>query len=259
MLKIGLKEMQFFEDEAKLIFEDEMFEHSKKFVPQYCKIIDEQPIRSTLRQAIQKANSFGFTYRGTIRLYIEMMFIFGSDFDTDPQYPILRKWLLSNKDTDEQLEIASKLCAIKEEYTKQVNGSNNENFNNAIKVLNKTLNIPITSTTYNFDKMIVQELTNLFPEKIHYIGKNQFSNFIQLSYSKINKHGLSSHTNKLLLVKLMFLFGHGCLNGPLYPWLVKIRDNNKGDISSTRINQIDNEILTFIKNLHDINQEGFLI
>ena len=34
-----------------------------------------------------RAEGYGFTNRGPLRLFIEMMFLCGSGFDTDPQYP----------------------------------------------------------------------------------------------------------------------------------------------------------------------------
>jgi hypothetical protein len=39
-----------------------------------------------LRSAIARAEEYGFNYRGPVRLFIEMTFLRGSAFDTDPQY-----------------------------------------------------------------------------------------------------------------------------------------------------------------------------
>ena len=76
-----------FEQAALRRFEDEMVVHSKDFSPLLCEIIGEDQLRVAVRQAMARAAGYGFTYRGPIRLFIEMMFLCGSAFDTDPQYP----------------------------------------------------------------------------------------------------------------------------------------------------------------------------
>ena len=87
MLQIRFDQMKVFEEAAWLHFEDEMVVHSREFSPKLCAVLGEEQLRVALRQAIKRAGGYGFTFRGPVRLYIELMFLFGSHFDTDPQYP----------------------------------------------------------------------------------------------------------------------------------------------------------------------------
>jgi len=66
-------------------FEDEMVEHLAKFAPKHWKSICEQSGRQVIRLGIAQAKKYEFKMRGPVRFYIELMFMFGSDFDTDPQ------------------------------------------------------------------------------------------------------------------------------------------------------------------------------
>jgi len=86
MLAIRTEQMKTFEQAAMRRFEDEMVEHSKDLSPRLCEVIGDEQLRVALRSAICRAMAYGFTYRGPIRLFIEMMFFCGSSFDTDPQY-----------------------------------------------------------------------------------------------------------------------------------------------------------------------------
>ena len=87
MLQIREEQMAVFEQAALRRFEDEMVVHSKIFSPRLCEVLGEEQLRVALRRAMARAGGYGFSYRGPIRLFIEFMFLFGSAFDTDPQYP----------------------------------------------------------------------------------------------------------------------------------------------------------------------------
>ena len=93
MLAIRPEQMKVFEDVAMRRFEDEMVEHVKSNAirARLCKVLGDEQLRVAIRQTITRAGKFGFTNRGPIRLYIELAFLFGSDFDTDPQYPAIGK------------------------------------------------------------------------------------------------------------------------------------------------------------------------
>src|SRR5262245_45441568 len=86
-MRIRREQMEAFHTVALAAFEDEMVVHSKEFSPRLCEVIGEEQLRVALRAAMDQAGGYGFTNRGPVRLFIEMRFLFGSAFDTDPQYP----------------------------------------------------------------------------------------------------------------------------------------------------------------------------
>ncbi len=86
MLKMRPAQMAAFREAASRSFENEMVEHGKKFVPLLSEEIGEDQLRLAVRRTIERSDYYGFTLKGPIRLCVELMFLFGSDFDTDPQY-----------------------------------------------------------------------------------------------------------------------------------------------------------------------------
>ena len=50
-------------------------------------IIRKEQMRKAIHFGTGQTFSHGFNFRGPVRLYLELMVLFGSHFDTDPQYP----------------------------------------------------------------------------------------------------------------------------------------------------------------------------
>src|SRR6266700_1172129 len=100
-------------------FEDEMVEHLKKFAPRHWKVMGEHDGRVVIRLGIEQARKYGFTNRGAVRFYIELMFMFGSYFDTDPQYPWATA-VLTSPDYVYQSVRADPLYAAMNEYIASV-------------------------------------------------------------------------------------------------------------------------------------------
>jgi len=104
VLLIRAEQMKTFEQAAMLRFENEMVEYSKDISPRVCEVIGDERLRLALRSAITRAIAYGFTNRGSIRLFIEMMFFCGSAFDTDPQYLRVGEVLLTSVDQMQRAE-----------------------------------------------------------------------------------------------------------------------------------------------------------
>src|SRR5262245_54088671 len=59
----------------------------RSFSPELTAAIGDAGTHEVVRIGITKATSYGLTQRDTVRLYVELMVLFGSHFDTDPQHP----------------------------------------------------------------------------------------------------------------------------------------------------------------------------
>ncbi|MBK7353861.1 MAG: hypothetical protein IPJ05_10285 [Nitrosomonas sp.] len=108
MLVIRAEQMDVFKKTALLSFEDEMVEHLAKFSPPLYKVVGEEQMRKVIRLGMSQAAQYGFTYRGPVRLYLELMLLFGSYFDTDPQYPWAAE-ILTNQESGTQMQRAESL------------------------------------------------------------------------------------------------------------------------------------------------------
>ncbi len=244
MLNINTEQMKVFEEASIRSFEDEMVLHSQEFSAKLCEVIGEDQLRIALRQAIKRADSYRFTLKGPIRLYIELMFIFGSDFDTDPQFPAIAEVLQSDEG---EMQRAEKIYKWVLDYNKQVNGIKNINLNQALKSLSITAKVDVKFTAYSFTEEIYQEMQRAFPQKVDYVGKEKLTILINKARTESEKYEFRTIRGQSTIIVLMFVFGHGCLNDPLYPWVNKTLRDKKIKDSSTRENRLERQSLTWLE------------
>src|SRR5579859_6130445 len=84
---IRAQQMAVMDRYADRAFEREMVQHVHEFVPARAKRAGQGGVRAFVDSGISKARKRGFSGRGPLRLYLDLMLLFGSDFDSDPQYP----------------------------------------------------------------------------------------------------------------------------------------------------------------------------
>src|SRR4029453_3221824 len=138
---IRAEQMKVFEERAWQQFEEEMMAHSKDFSPRLCEVIGDEQLRVAVRAAIARAVDYGFTNRGPIRLFVEMMFLCGSSFDTDPQYPALGEALRSETD---QMRRAEQIHDLHNAYLERVSGVGAVNVHTALRGLVAFARRPLT-------------------------------------------------------------------------------------------------------------------
>ena len=243
MLKIRKQQMTVFEETAWRRFEDEMVLHSQQFTPRLCVVLGEERLRVALRQAMRRASEYGFTNRGPMRLYIELMFLCGSDFDTDPQYPELGKILAAE---GEQMQRAEQIYLGIEDYLQNVSGRDAENVHKALQALAEFARKPVIFSAANFEAEIMQEMQRAFPQKTAYVGKKGLEKLIQEARTEARKYAFPAHRGDALLVILKFAFGHGCTNDPLYPWMSQTLQDKKIVDPAARARRLENKALTWL-------------
>jgi hypothetical protein len=216
MLTIREEQMSIFEQAAIQRFEDEMVIHSKEFSPRLCEILGDEQLRVAIRQAIGPARGYGFNCRGPVRLYIEMMFLFGSGFDTDPQYPWATR-ILEDQSDDEFLR-ADRLHASTMTYLERVAGPENEHAKAALHRM-KSIGVDlVTSGGPTFEISVLAGMRHLYPEKCEFIGQPALEALIEEGTHFATAHSAVEPADRGLCVGMMFVLGHGFASDPLLRW-----------------------------------------
>ncbi|HEX4963775.1 MAG TPA: hypothetical protein VF173_23310 [Thermoanaerobaculia bacterium] len=216
MFVIRREQMEVFNQAALVAFENEMVAHSKDFSPRLCEVIGDEQLRVALRQAMDRARSYGFTNRGPIRLFIELMFLFGSAFDTDPQYPWTAQFLGASED---QMERAERLYQKTLDYQEKVSGPEAVNTRKALGELAVLARQTATISAKDFVARTLQEMNRAFPQKAAYIGEERLTALVEEGRAEARRYRFPTLRGEALIVVLMFAFGHGCTADPLYPWI----------------------------------------
>jgi hypothetical protein len=253
MLQIRAEQMLAFEQAALRRFEDEMVAHSRDFSPTLCEIIGEDQLRVALRQAMARAAGYGFTCRGPLRLFIEMMFLCGSAFDSDPQYPGLRKILLS---PDDEMDRAERIHEGFLDYLERVSGPGAINVRSALKHLLTFARSPMTFSANAFQADMLREMRTAFPQKAKYVGEEGLVALIHEGIAEAHKYGLSSLRAQAMIVVLMFAFGHGCTSDPLYPWISRTLTDARIIDAPSRAQRLERKAVTWLEHVVARNEKA---
>ena len=253
MLTIRADQMRTFEQIDKQRFEDEMVAHSKEFSPRLCDVMGDDQLLAVVRSAIVRAEEYGFTNRGPIRLFIEMMFLCGSGFDTDPQYPAIGAILRSHED---QMERAWQIHAGHNDYLERVAGPRAVNVHRALRELLTFAIGPVMISPDDLPRGLLREMERIFPGKATYVGEDGLMALIDEGISEARHYGFEGVRPSVLLVVLRFAFGHGCTNDPLYPWISRTMTDDKITGPKARAAQLEKKAITWLEHVVARNEAG---
>ncbi len=108
VLKIRREQIAAFREQARREFEDRTLEHVRSLFREECTILGEEATRERIRKGVEAAGGYGLELEYDVVRYIDLMFIFSPDFDTDAAWagPILH---------DETTEPRAKMDRLYEE------------------------------------------------------------------------------------------------------------------------------------------------
>jgi hypothetical protein len=84
MLTIRKEQFAVFQKVASQNFENRMLSHIKKCFPKQMHELGEPRVRELIRYGIQRSASYRIRKQRDICTYIDIMIVFGRDFDQDP-------------------------------------------------------------------------------------------------------------------------------------------------------------------------------
>lgn len=227
-------------------FEDDMVEHSKEVAPVLCKLIGDEYVRPAVHRGIKQAQAYGFTNRGPIRLFIELKLLFGSSFDTDPQYPWASQILQA---PGHEMSRAEELRGKTLEYQQKVSGPDAVNTYEALKKLSVLAKQKVPFSAEDCVSGMLREMARVFPQKASFVGERLLAVLVNRGMAEARRHEFSSPRGDLLVVSLMFAFGHGCINDPLYPWIARTLNDEKITTPAARAERLEKKSLTWLSHV----------
>jgi hypothetical protein len=231
--------------ETARTFEGEMVRHLAAFSPPLFKAIGEPQLREAIRFGVAAADRHGFTTRGPVRLYLELMLLFGSRFDTDPQYPWAQE-ILNERDSAPQAQRADVLYRRTLHFLEKVNGPNDTHTLAALRRIRSFAARPLPTATDGFARSMFDEVCRIHPQKAAYLGVAPLQALILEGGRGARSFGFSSPRAFTLMIALMLAFGHGCTDDPLYPWISRtLRDPAIAD-PEARAGRLERKSLTWL-------------
>ena len=245
MLVIRDEQIQAFALNAGNQFEAQTVRHISRFASRQFELLGEKTISQIVRLGIDLAEKHGFTNRGPARFYVELMFMFGSDFDTDPQYPWAAE-VLSGEGPGDQRDRADQLYQKTMGYIEKVVGNDLEHEKEA---LNRIVGPSPVALAFSgaATSTISSLLREIHPRKYELIGDAPLEYLVQRGVSTSAAYPGSSKA-ALIFTWLMFIFGHGCLSDPQFPWIAGILETGSAGEEDEKIQRLYSRTRIFLEN-----------
>ena len=241
-----------FEQAARRQFEQEMVAHSKGFSPTLCEVIGDEQLLVALRSAMTRAGGYGFTYRGPIRLFIEMMFLCGSAFDTDPQYKAVGEIMRASGD---QMQRAEQIHKLVLDNLEKVSGPGAINVRKALSDLLIFAQMPLTVSNGFVSGMLV-EMHRVFPQKAAYVGDAGLKALINEGIAEARRYRFDTTRQEALLEVLKFAFGHGCIDDPLDTWIARTPKHERIIDPAAGAARLEKKAVTWLEHVVARNDQG---
>ncbi len=228
MLIIRKEQMEIFEQTALRNFENDMIDHLKDFSPGHSRALGPDGVRKTVRLGIDRAATYGLTDRGPVMFYIEMMFMLGSYFDSDCQYPWAPR-ILTDETIEQQAERADTLFDQLMEFVDMAAGPGREY---AIESLTKAGRLDFKELCHVQTGMkadLLSRLRHNYPQKCRFIGEAALNELVEKGRETAQNYSLENDAGIICFTWLMFTLGHGFDRDPLYPWCESILNSEDID------------------------------
>ena len=93
MLTIRKEQLRVLDSDRRMHFVAKMLQHVQKFFPEQCALLGENQIREWVEHGINRATSYRIASERDVCKYIDVMIVFGKDFDQDARLPWASKIL----------------------------------------------------------------------------------------------------------------------------------------------------------------------
>jgi hypothetical protein len=93
-------------------FVGDLVAHFRQHLPQHVAALGEDDVREAIHYGIGRARSYRIESEAAVRVFIQVMFVVGPDFDADPRLPWASRCLLA--DAHEEERVGALLAAARE-------------------------------------------------------------------------------------------------------------------------------------------------
>ena len=244
MLVIRSAQIDMLGRQALEAFQAEMLAHLGEFSPPLAKAAGEQQLRQAIRFGIGRAAEHGFDQRGPVRLYLELMLLFGSYFDTDPQYPWVAE-ILSSGTVQPQMQRAMLLFDKTLDYRQRVAGPEDAYTFQALRNVQALARLAEPFSRSPIDGML-HEIGQIYPQKAAYVGREPLETLIRGTLERGRALGFSTRRHAALLVILALAFGHGYASDLLYPWIARTLNDRTITDPAARADRLTRRALAWL-------------
>lgn len=212
MLVIRNAQMEVFDEVAIAAFEKQMAAHLREFSPGKTRKLSDALIAAAVHSGLKAARAYGFTFRGPLRLYLELMFLFGAAFDTDRRYAWAAE-VLNDSETGQMMR-AEKLYGLADAASNKIGRPQRDAFAAAFERLaNAELDDFYEGELRNF---ALDLMLDVWPEQARASGGAALRALFAEACDAARISYVGEPRGIVALALFMLAAGHGILEDPVY-------------------------------------------
>lgn len=248
MLKIRPEQIEVFEQAALKRFEDEMLKHIQEYFSNHWRIIGEAQLRQVIQYGVSQAEQYGLTTQREVCLYLNLMLLLGSDFDTDIQLPWAKEVLMDEMIIDPYVRV-EQLYDVAMEHLDQVAGIKSEHLGRAIVRIRNQLSEWMLLMNPVFESDLVSLFNWVYPQKSQMIGEEVLRQLIKQGITSTQTYGMATQGGVILYTGLMFILGSRFDKDPKYPWFATILNDTSLTHNESKVKALYAQVNTQLDNL----------
>lgn len=240
-------QIEVFDAGARDRFVNEAAAHITQFAPKHAEVLGPKGTSNTARIGIDRARQYGFVHPGPVHFFLDLMYILGSEFDTDPQYPWAAQ-ILKDSTIPGEMPRADRLHERCVKYLDTVAGPNNEYALAALRRIKTIQPGTFGGNARESNARMASALKSMYPQKVEYLGNNELNALIGRATGRANARALTSQAAAILFTALEFTLGHAFERDPLYPWIASTLDNPDLTNQEDKIRLLHRKIMAYVDN-----------
>lgn len=230
---------------AQEAFAESIIPHLQHFSPRHASMLGERGLRDVVELGIERARPYGLTNPGVLRFYVELMFLYGSFFDTDPLFPWAAQALGDGSLADPGAR-ASNLHDQMSWYYDTVSGPDLASDRDALRAATQVRAGDALPGTRDFEEDLMAKLAALHPARASYIGEGRLRTLVRAAVAGAESNAVGTASGATLFAMLMFTKGHGFVNDPIVPWARATLDEGAADDPGSRAERLARAFAAYV-------------
>jgi len=236
-------------------FQSRMLERMRSHFPKHAQCLSEPQQLAVIQLSAKRAQDHGLTAERSVALYLDLMCVLGSEFDTDPQIPWAAAILADRRfptQADRIDLLHSKGWAFANRVSADLhNGLKNGSATGLVAAISEIRTKGVEELTPDGARRVTAEIfgriRQLFPIKSEVIGDECVWLLIREAVRSATSYGIRNARGIWLFTSLMSVVGTGFDRDPQLPWASEtLTDRAIGD-GTERVNQLYVKALTALK------------
>lgn len=216
-IKINSEMQKTFKKQSIDNYLDKLVIHCYTQYPYLKSTINHIQLKNILQSCLDIAQKSGFTQEDTTRFYIDLIILFGIEFENDPQYKWLKN-ILSDYSQFTELTKAEVLYFDTISFLENAYGKklcNKADIFQKLEIYLKELSIEpnLLKTHHLSDNAVIKQqiviaITQIAQDKYNATSEEDFDALVTFGIERAKQHLLMTHPTQIIVaVVLMFIFG----------------------------------------------------